>query len=199
LIINKLIPTGNVFSSDLFDRASGIFTVPLDKETVDNGIDVYDGECFVIYNPNRPPYWLPVTVNEAFASARAYWKNNNDKATAEEILKWVEKEYAEIPEADRNKSASFGGNISRISSTSGYQGSENCFPALMKVNPEYWDKNLPKSAIQFIYFRSITNKEYLRNIKEEYLQKNSISYHVKRFEESFNLNDIQRLVPLIGK
>ena len=199
LIVNKLIPTGDVFSSGLFDRASGLFTVPLKKETVDNGIDVYDDECFVVSNPNRPPYWLPVTINEAFASVRAYWNNNNDKGTAEEMLKWVEKEYSEIPVADGNKPAYFGGNISRISSTPGFQSSENIFPALMKVNPEYWDKKLPKSAIQFIYFRSITNKEYLRKLKEEYLQKNSTSYHVKRFEESFNLDDIRRLVPLIGK
>jgi hypothetical protein len=199
LIINKLIPTGYGFCSDLFNRKEGIFTVPLKKETVGKGIDVYDGECFVIYDPGRPPYWLTVTVDEAFAYVRTEWKNNDDKFTAEEMLRWVEREYSEIPAADRNKPAYFGGNISRVSPSSGFQGETNLFPALMKVNPEYWDKKLPKSVIQFIYFRSITNKEYLRKLKEEYLQKNSTSYQLKRFEESFGLNDIRKLVPLVAK
>jgi hypothetical protein len=77
--------------------------------------------------PSRPSYWLPVTVNEAFACVRAEWKSNNDKATAAEMLKWVEKEYAEIPVSDRTKPAYFGGNVSRISSKPGLEGSENIY------------------------------------------------------------------------
>jgi hypothetical protein len=37
----------------------------------------------------------------------------------------------------------------------------------LNANPEYYDKSLPNPAVQFIYFRSITNKEYLRELKEE--------------------------------
>ena len=52
-------------------------------------------------------------------------------------------------------------------------------------------------TVQIINFHSIQNKEYLRKIKEEYLQNNSTSYNVKRFEESFDMDDIRTLVPLI--
>jgi hypothetical protein len=115
------------------------------------------------------------------------------------MKKYIEKEYAEIPEANRDKRAYFGGNASRVASKSGMLGQDNIFPYIMKVNPEYWDKSLPKSAVQIIYFRSITNKEYLRKLREEYLQKNSTSYHLELFEESFGMDDIRRLVPMIGK
>jgi hypothetical protein len=70
---------------------------------------------------------------------------------------------------------------------------------IMKVNPEYWNKHLPKSEIQFIYFRSVQNKDNLRRLKEEYLQHNGIGYHLLRFEKSFGMNDIRALVPFIGK
>ena len=81
----------------------------------------------------------------------------------------------------------------------GYGGQDSIFPRIVKVNPEYWNRDLPKSAIQLINFNSIQNKEYLKRIKEEYLQNNSISYNVKRFEESYDMDDIRKLVQLIGK
>jgi hypothetical protein len=199
IIVNKMVPTGYMFSSDLFDRESGFFTVPLDKETLDSGIDVYDGECYVVYDSERPPYWLPVSVNEAFAVVRANWKNHQDKITAEEMLKWIEKEYAEIPVPDRDKSAYFGGNLSRISSSPGFTGAENIFPRIMKTNPEYWDRQRPKSSIQFIYFRMIGNRAFLKNRTTEALQGNSTSYHLYRFEESLDINTARALQPLVGE
>ncbi len=73
------------------------------------------------------------------------------------------------------------------------------FPRIAKVNPDYWNRELPRSAIQIINFNSIQRKDYLRTLMEEYLDKNSISYNLKRFEVSFDMQEIRRLVPLIGK
>jgi hypothetical protein len=199
IYINKPNPVGYGFSSGSFNSRHGYFTVPLKKETLEPGIDVYDGECFVIYDPSRAAYWIPVTVNEAFATVREENQNDKDRVAAEYMKKYIEKEYSEIPEADRDKPAYYGGNLSRVSSQPGALEMENIFPCIMKVNPEYWDKSLPKSAIQFISFRSIPHKEYLKKLKEEYLQNNSTSYHLKLFEESFGMDDIRRLVPLIGR
>jgi len=36
------------------------------------------------------------------------------------------------------------------SDSPGMEGQDNIFPPIVKVNPEYWNKILPKSAIQFI-------------------------------------------------
>jgi hypothetical protein len=197
LYINQAIPGWG--SSYGHDAKHGYFTAPLRKKTVETGIDVYDGEWFVIYDTSRPAYWIPVTVNEAFAAVRESMNSEKDEVAAAYLKEYVEKEYAEIPESDRDKRAYFGGGVSRVSASHGAEGQDSIFPYIMKVNPEYWNRDLPRSAIQLINFNSIQNKEYLRKIKEEYLQKNSISYNVKRFEESYDMDEIRRLVPLIGK
>jgi hypothetical protein len=197
LYINQAIPGWG--ASYGHDARHGYFTAPLRKKTPEPGIDVYDGEWFVIYDPARPPYWIPVTVNEAFAAVRESMNSEKDEVAAAYLKEYVEKEYAEIPESDRDKPAYFGGGVSRVSSEHGYGGQDSIFPYIVKVNPEYWNRELPRSAIQLINFNSVQNKDYLRRIKEEYLLNNSTSYNVKRFEESFDMDDIRRLVPLIGK
>ena len=197
LYINQAIPGWG--ASYGHDTKHGYFTVPLRKKTVEPGIDVYDGEWFVIYDPSRPPYWIPVTVNEAFVAVRESMNSEKDEVAASYLKEYVEKEYAEIPESDRDKPAYFGGGVSRVTSKHGYGDQDSIFPYIVKVNPEYWNRDLPRSAIQIINFHAIQNKDYLRKIKEEYLQNNSTSYNVKRFEESYDMVDIRRLVPLIGK
>lgn len=197
LYINQAIPGWG--SSYGHDAKHGYFTVPLRKKTVEPGIDVYDGEWFVIYDTSRPSYWIPVTVNEAFAAVRENMKNEKDQIAAGYLNEYIEKEWVEIPEEYRDKPAYFGGGISRVTYKPGYDGQDSIFPKIVRVNPEYWNMELPRSAIQIINLHAIQNKEYLRKIKEEYLQNNSISYNVKRFEESFDIDDIRRLLPLIGK
>lgn len=197
LYINQAKPGWN--ASYGHDTKHGYFTAPLRKKTIEQGIDVYDGEYFVIYDPSRPPYWITVTVNEAFAAVRESMNNWEDDYSTRIQKEYVEKEYAEIPESERDKPAYFGGGISRVTHKPGYEDQDSIFPRIVKVNPDYWNRELPKSAIQILNFHSIQNKDYLRKLKEEYLEKNSTSYDLKRFEESFDMDDIRRLVPLIGK
>jgi hypothetical protein len=120
LYINQAIPGWG--ASYGHDAKHGYFTAPLRKKTVEPGIDVYDGEWFVIYDPSRPPYWIPVTVDEAFAAVREGMNSEKDEVAAAYLKEYVEKEYAEIPELDRNKPAYFGGGVSRVTSENGYGG-----------------------------------------------------------------------------
>ena len=181
------------------DAKRGYFTAPLNKKTPEPGIDVYDGEWFVVYDPARPPYWIPVTVNEAFAAVRENSKTEENEIAAQYLNEFIEKEWNEIPEDYRDKPAYFGGGISRVTHKPGYGDQDSIFPRIVKVNPEYWNRELPRSAIQIINFNSIQRKDYLRKLMEEYLDNNSISYNLKRFEVSFDMEEIRRLVPLIGK
>jgi hypothetical protein len=197
LYINQARPAWE--ASHGVDAKHGYFTAPLRMKTVEPGIDVYDGEFFIIYDPSRPAYWIPVTVNEAFQAVREFYDRQPDDLGKKMAIEWIDKEYAAIPEEDRDKRAYFGGGVSRISASHGAEGQDSIFPYIMKVNPEYWNRDLPRSAIQIINFHAVQNKEYLRKTKEEYLQNNSTSYNVKRFEESYGMEDIRRLVTLIGK
>jgi hypothetical protein len=199
LYINDLIPGW----SDSFDSKQGFFTAPLRKKTVDPGIDVYDGECWVIYDPERPPYWIPVTVEEAFAAAREFAAKEQNEIAASYNKQFLDQEWAAIPASDRSKPAYFGGGLSRVSSTPGYGGQDSIFPAIMKVNPEYLDRSLSRSDIQFIWFRSVQNKQYMKQKLDEcrsYLEKGSGSgCDLTRFELSFGMTDIRNLAPLIDK
>lgn len=199
LFINEPIPGW----SDSFNTKHGFFTVPLNKETIEPGIDVYDSECWVLYDPSRPQYWISVTVEEAFTAAREEITSEKDEISRKYMLEMFDKEYKAMPDEDRNKPAYFGGNLSRVSSTSGYGGQDNLFPRIMKVNPDYFNKVLPRSAIQFIWFRSSQNKQYMKQRMDEcreYSKKGSGSgCDLARFELSFGLTDIRNLAVTLGK
>lgn len=175
-----------------FSHKTDFFAVPDKKETIAPGIDVYDGECFILYNPERPDYWLTVTVKEAFDAVFAQNNKNSDEIQRNFMMKYLNEEWAAIPEADRNKPATLSGMISMIGTLPGY-------PLIVKVNPDYWDKSKPKSNIQIITFRMITNKIFLEQRTKEWLEKNSTSYHCARFEESLDINFVKSLLPLIYK
>ena len=174
-----------------FNRKPDLFTVPDKKETIAPGIDVYDGECFVLYNPNRPDYWLPVTVKEAFVVAYAENKKNADEIQWGIMKKMLDEERAAFSPDDLSKHATMSGMLSRVGILDG-------FPKIMKANPDYWDKSEPKSDIQIITLRMIANKKFLEQRTKEYLQKNSISYHLARFEESLDVEFVKSLLPLIS-
>ena len=173
-----------------FSRKPDFFAVAEKKETIAPGIDVYDGECFVLYNPDRPDYWLPVTVKEAFEVAYEWNKKNSDEIQWSMMKKMLDEERAAFSADDWNKHATMSGMLSRV-------GTRDGFPKIMKPNPAYWDKSKPKSDIQIITFRMITNKKFLTQRTQEYLQKNSISYHSARFEESLDIEFVKSLQPLI--
>ena len=189
--------------SDIFDGAHSYFTMPLRKKTVEPGIDVYDGECWVLYNPDRPPYWIPVTVEEAFKAAREFAAKETDEIAASYNKQFLDAEWAAIPEEDRQKPAYFGGGLSRVSASPGYDGQDSIFPQIMKVNPAYPDRTLPRSAIQFMWFSSVQNKQYMKQKLEEcreYRKKGSGSgCDLTRFELSFGMTDIRNLSSLIEK
>jgi hypothetical protein len=192
VIINKLKPNSIWgFLIEDFAGDPNLYVVPAKKE-LEKGIDVYNGECYVIYNPDRAPYWLPVTIKEAF-TALINKCNTYDEVTKGFWLGNIKNEYAAIPDKDMNNPAYYSSeSFSHISTNAE-------LAQIVRANPEYWEKNLPRSAIQFIYFRSVPDKDYLRELKEEYLHNNSISYNLARFQESFGMKDIRALVPLIGK
>jgi hypothetical protein len=180
-----------VYTISNFEPDKTYFTVPSNKETIMPGIDVYDGERYFVYNPDRPPYWLPLTIGEAFDKMRTYWKKSPDKFTAEQFLKMIEAEYANTPKEDMNKPAHNKGDIGATADPN--------FPLIVRANPEYWNKNLPKSAIQILSFTMVNNRKFLQSRREEALANNSTSYHLYLFEESLNLDTVKSLLPIIRK
>ncbi len=184
-----------------FNTEKCMFTAPFNKRTIVPGIDVYDNMTYVIYDPSRPPYWLPVTVEEAFACAREDAKKEKDEIAAKYNKEFLDNEWAAISPANLKKQAYFGGGISRVSDSPGFEGQDNLFPPIVKVNPEYWNKNLPKSFIQFIVLTISMDKKYLQSEYESCLkhQYYGETCNLARFMVSYDEEDIKKLTQLIGK
>lgn len=184
-----------------FNTEKCMFTIPFKKETIAPGIDVYDNVTYVIYDPSRPPYWLPVTVEEAFALAREEAKKEKDEIAAQYTKQFLDNEWAAISPANLKNQAYYGGGISRVSDSPGMEGQDNLFPPIVKVNPEYWNKNLPKSAIQFIVLTISMDKKYLRHeyesiVKHKYFGE---TCNLEKFLISYDEEEIKKLTQLIGK
>lgn len=184
-----------------FHTEKCMFTTPFKKETIAPGIDVYDNVTYVIYDPSRPLYWVPVTVEEAFAVASEEAKKEKDEIAAKYNKEFLDNEWAAISPANLKNQAYYGGGISRVSDSSGFEGQDNLFPPIVKVNPEYWNKNLPKSAIQFIVFTMPMNKKALQSeyescVKHQYYGE---TCNLARFKVSYDEEDIKKLTQLIGK
>lgn len=184
-----------------FNTEKCMFTTPFNKKTIAPGIDVYDNFTFVIYDPSRPPYWVPVTVEEAFTLAREEAKKEKNEVAAKYLNEFLEKEWAAIAPENLKSPAYFGGGISRVSDSSGFGDQKNLFPPIVKVNPEYWNKNLPKSAIQFVVLTMSVDKKYMQSeyescVKHQYYGE---TCNLRRFFVSYDEEDIKKLTQLIGK
>ena len=194
ILINKQKPSTQwPFRAAEFSGEPNYFLVS-EKETIQPGIDLYDGEVYVLHNPDRPSYWLPVTVKEAFTKLIAHWKANPDKAASAFMLKYIEAEYATVTAKDMDKPAHSGTEW-----TYSQIGTDINQPPILRVNPEYWNKKLPRSAIQILYCRIVNNRPFLKSQTAESLKSNSIGYNLNRFEESLDINTVRSLVPLIRK
>ena len=184
-----------------FNTEKCMFTTPFNKKTIAPGVDVYDNFTFVIYDPSRPPYWVPVTVEEAFAAAREKAKQEKDEIAAKYLNEFIENEWAAISPSNLKNQAYFGGGITRVSDSSGTGDQNNIFPPIVKVNPEYWNKNLPKSAIQLIVLTMSMDKKYMQSeyescVKHQYYGE---TCNLARFLLSYDEEDIKKLTQLIGK
>ena len=165
-----------------------------EKEVLGNGVDRYISEVIVVYNPSRPPYYLPVKFRELAEYLIEYWKLHPDKIQSNMILPMMEAEYARISETERDGWAYNNTNDQRLPIL-GITPIEGPQP-VVRLNPEYWDKKLPRSAIQFLNFSRLTDTERYSKQSEEWLKSNSAGYSLNRFLEAL---DINTLVPVIDK
>lgn len=186
---------------DRFNIEKCMFIIPFNKKTIAPGVDVYDDYTYVIYDPSRPPYWIPVTVEEAIECVREEFKKEKVETTAKFMNDYLEKEIAAISPANMKKPAYFGGGISRVSDSPDYDSQKNICPPIVKVNPEYWNKDLPKSAIQFIVLQMSMDKQYMQSEYEDCMkhQYYGETCNLRRFMVAYTEEDIKKLTLLIGK
>jgi len=176
------------------DKLGACFYLPGEKEELGNGIDRYISEIIIMYNPERPPYYLPVRFRELAEWLIEYWKYHPDKIQSDMMLEYLESEYAKFTEAERdgwayNNTYDERSPFLKITTTPGPQ-------PVVRLNPEYWNKKLPRSAIQVLTFNRLTDTKIYTREKEDWLKQNAPGYSLNRFLEAL---DINTLIPAIDK
>jgi len=186
-------PSNPAFSPELADRSAialrELFMLPGVKEEVSPGIDRY-GDYVVLFNPDRPPYWEQVTIREVFRLLLDYWKHVPDKAQTDAMVTILSGEYEKFSESEKDGYAYFGSpeSISRIGSV------ENNTP-VMRPNPGYWDKSLPRTSIQFMMME-IPEREVLKSKLESALKRGDGYYYIYRMLDEL---EISSLLPGIAR
>lgn len=148
--VKNFSPAQEKAINDAVVKLNGIFPVFPFSEEIAPGVDLYkesvDGHFFhiIVFNPERPPYWLPVTVKELADIYLEFYTRTED----EFMLPYLKKEIAEFSDEELNAPAYSGHETHVVLDANG----KNEGLQLMRFNPDYWDKSLPPSAIQLMTF-----------------------------------------------
>lgn len=186
-------PTNAAYNEQNTNKAAvelrEIFYLPGKKEVVSPGIDRY-GDNYILFNPDRPEYWSQVTIREVFRLLMDYWKLAPDKIQVEAIMPILEKEFSGFSETEKDGHAYFGRpeTISRI-------GSEKNETPVMRPNPDYWNRELPRSAIQFMWLE-IPPKEIVKSKMDDRWKRQDGYYYVSRLLYEL---DVETLISAIEK
>ena len=147
------------------------------------GVRLYGDGNLIVFNPDRPPFWLPVTVREVANMKFAYYS-----LIEVHLLPYLKAEIARLTEEELNVPA-FSGNdelyILKVHPKMENQEMEYG-GQIMRFNPEYWDRSLPPSDIQFmtLYYPQMSQAD-----KEEHFKNNGypvyglLIMNVIKFEE----------------
>ncbi|MGB5264574.1 MAG: hypothetical protein WBN28_13325 [Lutimonas sp.] len=170
-------------------------THPIIKE-IAPGVRLYDpgsGNRFtgvlLVFNPDRPEFWIPVTVKEIMEAKLEYYKVKKeiDRVNQEKMLAaWakmnftpdpgqvptttvydeIKKEYENFTDEELNRPAFLGSGEQYGVSGINARGDG---VAVVRFNPECWDRSLPVSSVQFmtLRYRSATAQEL-----EEFIPRN---------------------------
>lgn len=167
-LYGKSLPFQDLYSNiKLLNEAFLVF--PQVKELAP-GVHFYHNEAgkgeLVFFNPNRPDFWVPVTVKE-IVDARLKYTAENEKEVYEMMKAQVDK----LSETELNEPAYY--EISDENFLLNVNGRKIGVP-IMRFNPDYWDRSLPRSAIQYftLSYSEIIDKDRWEKEREIFFRNN---------------------------
>ena len=152
------------------------------------GVRLYGDGNLIVFNPDRPPFWLPVTVREVVNYKLEYYKYKEVH-----LLPYLKDEIAKLTEADLSSPA-YSGNeelfVLNVHPIMEDQDKENG-GKLMRFNPDYWDRSLPPSAIQLLtlYYPERSSDE-----KSDFIKYNGYPIFGDVIMNSIKLADLASLI-----
>lgn len=165
------------------ERISNFFCVfELEKEFT-SGVRLYKDGSLVVFNPDRPEYWIPVTVKEVVEAKMNYWKIKPDDKM---VYDYYVSEYRKFTSEELN-SLAYEGSEDGIMDVNG----KKIGLQIMRFNPEYWNRSLAKSEVQFMtmYYTKMNEAEV-----EEYFKNNGHPDYCQLMMNSIKLEDLSGLI-----
>lgn len=161
-----------------------IFPVfPLEKE-IAPGVQLFGDGNLVVFNPDRPPFWVPVTVKEALELRLAYYSiRPTDK---QQVYPYLKKAYDEMSVEELNAPAYLSNHDAVVvvsAKTTGLQ--------LMRFNKDYWNRSLPPSAIQFI---TMYYAPYNEKAEQEFIKNNGRPNYPQKVRDALPLAELASLI-----
>lgn len=145
----------------------------------------------VIFNPERQPYWLPVTVREFVTAKLEFYEKTNM-----EIYNYLKPIVDKMSEDELNSWAYNGSDEAFLNVNGKGDGLQ-----FMRFNPQYWDKTLPKTAIQLITiplstrFRlDVLDKEEHERVSKEYFSIHGFPNYAQLVRDFLPLQNLGSLI-----
>ena len=164
------------------------------------GVDYYDCEertCgnLVVFNPDRPLYWLPVTVREVVEAKLKFYSTGQDNKMLYDFIKSL---VDKMGQEELNAPA-FNQSDDGILLVNGkHEGLQ-----IMRFNPDYWDRTLPSSAVQFITINGFSefglgnkNADDRENSDAEFLRNNGHPNYADLMKNSLPIKDLAKLITI---
>lgn len=146
-----------------FDKAVAglcdLFLVfPLEEE-IAPGVRLYGDGNLIVFYPDRPPFWVPVTVKEVMELKMTYYSIR--EADKQFVYPYLKEAYDKMTPDELNAPAYNGGDAV-FDVTAEKEGLQ-----IMRFNKDYWDRTLPETAIQFItmYYKFTDDAEMQESVQ----------------------------------
>ena len=157
---------------------------PLENE-IAPGVRLYGDGNLIVFNPDRPPFWVPVTVKEVMGLMMTYYSIR--EADKQFVYPYLKEAFDKMTPEELNAPAYNGGDpvFDVTAEKDGLQ--------IMRFNKDYWDRSLPETAIQFVtlYYKFTDDAEM-----QESVQNNG---HADYPALTVNAINLQSLAGLIQK
>lgn len=188
---NKHDPRLEKAINDAASRMDEMMVVLPFAQEMSEGIHLYknasEGHHIVLFNPTRPAYLIPVSLKELAQSYLNYYSLFQTLEIDQMLLNELKKEIASFSQEELNSPAYIGHHSNIVFRYS----SDNRNLPIMKLNPDYWDKTLPPSAIQLMvfYFLKVSDNEF-----ETYYERFGYPDNAKILINQINWNNLAQMI-----
>lgn len=166
---------------------NGLFRIFPFVRDIAPGVRLYDDGKLVVFNPDRPSFWIPVTMRELSDLFLGYYRLKDKTEMDKLLLDQLKKEIAELSEEELNAPAYEGHDSHFVLKANGQKTGLQ----IMRFNPEYWDRSLPPSAIQMMtmYYPQMNEAE-----KEEHFKNNGYPVYGQLMMNAIKFEELAGLI-----